>query len=115
MVKVEVSGENPTHDQPEGNDGVRLIGVHEIDAYAFEDGKSHALVVFNYGLHQARQVSVEAPGLKSNPDAKLWRLVSSGPGSRNEDEVQVTVKEERLSGTELELAPCSIAVVEWPE
>ncbi len=42
MVSVEVSGENPTHDQPAGNDGVRLRGVHEIDAYAFQDGKGTA-------------------------------------------------------------------------
>jgi alpha-L-arabinofuranosidase len=115
MVKVEVSGENPTHDQPEGNDGVRLSGVHEIDAYAFHDGKAHGLIVFNYGLHQARRVSIEAAGLNARSNAKVWRLSSAGPGSSNEQEVQVTVKEERLSGTELELAPCSMAAVEWTE
>jgi hypothetical protein len=115
LVKVEVSGENPTHDQPEGNDGFRLNGMHEIDAYGFQDGKWHGLVVFNYGLHQARRVSIDAAGLKSNPDAKLWRLVSHGPGSTNEEQVQVTIKEERLSGTGIELAPCSMAVLEWSE
>jgi alpha-L-arabinofuranosidase len=115
MVKVEVSGENPTHDQPAGNDGVRLNGVHEIDAYGFQDGKSHGLIVFNYGLHAARRISVEAAGLNAGSDAKVWRLVSSGPGSSNEQEVQVTVKEERLKGTELDLAPCSMAAVEWSE
>jgi hypothetical protein len=115
LVKVEVSGENPTHDQLEGNDGVQLKGVHELDAYAFQDGKTHGLIVFNYGLHQSRQLSVEAPGLKSSPNAKLWRLVSSGPGANNEDQVQVTVEEEHFQGTELRLAPCSMAVVEWSE
>ncbi|MGO9335884.1 MAG: hypothetical protein ACLPY1_00085 [Terracidiphilus sp.] len=115
MVRVEVSGENPTHDQPEGNDGVRLNGVHEIDAYGFQDGRVHGLIVFNYGLHQARRISIEAAGLSLNSDAKVWRLVSSGPGSNNEQEVQVTVNEERLSGTELDLAPCSIVAVEWSE
>jgi hypothetical protein len=115
MVKVEVSGENPTHDQPEGNDGVHLSGMHEIDAYGFQDGKTHGLVVFNYGLHAARRVSVEAAGLNANSNAKVWRLVSAGPGSTNEQEFQVTVKEERLNGTELELAPCSMVAVEWSE
>jgi hypothetical protein len=115
MVKVEVSGENPTHDQPEGNDGVRLKGMHEIDAYGFQDGKWHGLVVFNYGLHQARRISVEASGLPANPDVKLWKLVSPAPGATNEEQVQVTVKEERLSGSELTLAPCSMAVIEWSE
>ena len=115
LVKVEVSGENPTHDQPEGNDGVRLKGMHEIDAYGFQDGKWHGLVVFNYGLHQARQISIEASGLLANPDVKLGRLVSPGPGANNEEQVQVTVKEERLSGSNLTLAPCSMAVIEWSE
>lgn len=115
LVRVEMSGENPTHDQPEGNDGVRLNGVYEIDAYGFQDGKSHGLIVFNYGLHQSRRLSVDAPGLNAKTNGKMWRLVSSGPGANNEDQAQVTVKEERLDGTELELAPCSMVVLEWTE
>jgi len=115
LVKVEVSGDDPTHDQPPGNDEVGIKGVHEIDAYGFEDGKSHGLVVFNYGLHQTRRISVEAAGLKSNPNARVWKLVSSGLGSSNEDTVQVTVSEERLNGAELDVAPCSMAVMEWTD
>ncbi len=38
LMRVEVTGEDPTHDQPDGNDGVRLRGMHEIDAYAFPAG-----------------------------------------------------------------------------
>ncbi len=115
MMKVEVSGEDPTRDRPEGNDGVQLQQMHELDAYAFQDGKSHGLIVFNYGLHQTRRISIAAPGLKSGTDGKLWRLASAGPGSSNEEQVEVTVKEGRMNGTELDLAPCSMAVVEWTE
>jgi hypothetical protein len=115
LVKVEISGENPTHDQPAGNDGVHLKAVHEIDAYGFQDGKWHGLILFNYGLHQARQISLEAPGLRSNANVNLWELISPGPGANNENETQVTVRPERFSGTELELAPCSMAVLEWSE
>jgi hypothetical protein len=115
LVKVELSGEDPTHDQPEGNDEVRLNGMHEIDAYAFQEGRSHGLVVFNYGLHQARRISLEAPGLESNPNVRLWRLVSSGPDASNENSVEVTAREERLSGTGLELAPCSMVVLDWTD
>jgi hypothetical protein len=78
-------------------------------------GESRGLVVFNYGLHQSRRISVEAPGLRSNPNVKLWRMVSSGPGSSNEDAAQVTVSEEKLTGAELDLAPCSMAVLEWTD
>ena len=115
LVRVEVTGENPTRDQPEGNDGVRLNGVHELDAYAFQEGKGHGLIVFNYGLHQARRISLEAPGLKSNSNVNLWRIISSGPGATNEEMPQVKVKKERFGGTELTLAPCSMAVLEWQE
>jgi hypothetical protein len=115
LMKVDVSGEDPTHDEPLGNDGVRLKGAHEIDAYAFQEGKWHGLIVFNYGLHQARTLSLEAPGLKANPNVNLWRLVSPGPGANNESEMQVTVNAERFGGTDLELAPCSMAVLDWSE
>ena len=113
MVRVEVSGENPASDQPEGNDGVRLKGFHELDAYAFEEGKGHGLIVFNYGLHQTRRISVEGAGLRSG--AKLWRLVSSGPGANNEGATQVTIREERFGDGELALPACSMAVLEWTE
>jgi hypothetical protein len=113
MVRVEVSGENPTSDVPAGNDGVRLRGFHEMDAYGFEEGRRHGLIVFNYGLHQTRRVSLEGPGLNSG--AKLWRLVSPGPGANNEGMPQVTIREERFGGGELEMPPCSMAVLEWRE
>jgi hypothetical protein len=94
---------------------VHLKAVHEIDAYGFQDGKWHGLILFNYGLHQARQISLEAPGLRSNANVNLWKLISPGPGASNENETQVTVRPERFSGTEIELAPCSMAVLEWSE
>jgi hypothetical protein len=115
MVRVEVMGENPTHDQPPGNDGVNLRGAHELDAYGFQDGKWHGLIVFNYGLHRARRVDVDAPGLAHNAQTHLWRLVSSEPGDTNEETIKVRIEEEHFAGTELTLAPCSMAVLEWQE
>ena len=113
MVRMEVSGDDPTHDVPAGNDGVRLSGFHGMDAYAFEEGRRHGLIVFNYGLHQIRRVSLEGPGLR--PGANLWRLVSPGPGANNEGATQVVIREERFGGGELEMPPCSMAVLEWQE
>jgi hypothetical protein len=115
MVRVEVTGENPTRDQPLGNDGVQLKSVHELDAYAFHQGNSYGLILFNYGLHTARAVSLEAPGINSRSSAKVWRLMHSGPGSSNEIENQVTVSEERIAGSNLSLSPCSMTVIEWQE
>jgi hypothetical protein len=113
MVRVEASGENPTSDLPEGNDGMRLKGFHQLDAYAFEEGKWHGLIVFNYGLRQARRLSLKAPGLKSN--VKLWRIISSGPGASNEAAAEVKIVEEKFGGADLALPPCSMAVLEWQE
>ncbi len=115
MVKVEITGENPTHDQPPGNDGVNLRDAHELDAYGFQDRKWHGLIVFNYGLHSARRIDIDAPGLARNANVHLWRLVSSSPGDTNEETVKVKIEEEHFSGTELTLAPCSMAVLEWQE
>ena len=35
LMHIDVSGENPTHDQPPGNDNVHLNGVHDIDSMPF--------------------------------------------------------------------------------
>jgi hypothetical protein len=115
LVRVETSGENPTHDQAEGNDGVQLGGVHEIDSYAFQDGATHSLIVFNYGIHHSRRIRIEAAGLKAGASGRLWRLVSPSPGANNEDQVQVTLKEERLNGNEIAVGPCSMVAMEWKQ
>ena len=115
LVKVEISGENPTHDQPPGNDGVSLRNVHEIDAYAFQDGPRHSLIIFNYGLHHARRICVEAAGLGHDANATLSRLVSYSPGDTNEETVKVRIEQEHFAGSEIMLAPCSMAVLEWTE
>jgi hypothetical protein len=73
------------------------------------------LIVFNYGLHQARRISIDAAGLSSNGRVTLWRLTSPGPGATNEGTPQVKLKEERFGGGELTLFPCSVAVLEWQE
>lgn len=115
LVRVEIAGQNPTHDQPPGNDGVSLSAVHEIDAYAFEDGKRHSLIVFNYGLHDARRIRVQAAGLAHDPNATLSRLVSASPGDTNEDTNKVRIETGPFTGNEMIVPPCSMAVLEWSE
>ena len=113
LVAVEMSGLQPTHALPAGNDGLRPGPVHELDAYAFQNGRSHSLIVFNYGLTQSRRIRLEAPGL--NHGARLWRLASGSPGDNNEHSEQVAIHAEKMAGQELELSPCSMAVLEWEE
>jgi hypothetical protein len=113
MLRVDVSGENPTHDQPEGNDGVHLKSMHELDAYAFRQGSTYTLVLFNYGLHASREVSFAWPGSGPAVNEKAWRLISPGPGSSNEAAIQVRLREEAITGTHLSLPPCSMMVLEW--
>lgn len=113
LVAVQVSGENPTRSQPPGNDGVHLDDVHEIDAYGFHDGGRYGLVVFNYGLHRARRIRLQGPGLSSASHLAVARLVSPGPGATNEMSGEVTVSSEQIAGDEMVLPPCSMAVVQW--
>jgi hypothetical protein len=94
---------------------VRLKGVHELDAYAFHHANRYGLVLFNYGLHTTRAVTLEAPGINSHSNLKVWRLTNSGPGSSNETTTQVTVREEGITGSNLSLPPCSMSVLEWQE
>jgi len=115
LVRVEVTGADPRRDQPAGNDGVRLSGAHDLDAYAFADGKAHGLILFNYGLHEARRVSLEGAGLGAAGSVNVSRLMSSGPGASNETSAEVTVVEDKLAGRELVLAPCSMTVLRWSE
>ena len=115
LVQVETGGENPTRDQPPGNDGVSLRGMHEIDAYAFQDGRWHSLIVFNYGLHRARRIAVAAPRLARDAHATLTRLVSASPGDTNEETVKVRIEEERLDGSTFSIAPCSMVILHWTE
>ena len=114
LVQVETGGENPVHDQPEGNDGVRLKAVHEIDAYAFQQNGWHGVAIFNYGLHNARRIELEGAGLTPSSQSRIARLVSAGPGDTNEQTGQVRIEEGQLRGTSLVLPPCSMVVVEWP-
>ncbi len=113
LVQVEVSGENPTRDQPEGNDGVHLNGMHEIDAYAFHNGARHGLIVFNYSLHRAHRIDVRGGGLTSSSSLHLAQLLSSGPGDTNEQTQQVRIVQHDGQKPELTLPPCSMTVLQW--
>ncbi len=90
-------------------------GVHELDAYAFHHGQNYGLILFNYGLHTSRAVSLEGPGINSHSNLRIWRLVNSGPESSNESGNQVKVSEEGITGNNLSLPPCSMAVLDWQE
>ena len=115
LVRVEIAGDNPTRIQPPGNDGVSLENAHQIDAYGFQQGKWHSLIVFNFGLHAARRFRIAAQGLLPGAHATLARLVSSAPGDSNEETVKVRIEQQRLTGSEFILAPCSMAVIEWTQ
>jgi len=113
LVQVVRSGEDPTHDQPAGNDGVHLNGMHEIDAYAFHNGARHGMVVFNYSVHASHRIALQGAGLTAGGVVHVAQLVSSSPGDSNEDASKVTVRELILQGREFLLPPCSMAVFEW--
>ena len=113
LLEVDVSGENPTRDQPAGNDGVRLPGMHEIDAYAFRNGARHGLIVFNLSLHQFHRVNVQGTGLTPSSSLHLEQLLSARPGDTNEQTQQVRIIAGDGQKPDLLLPPCSMTVLMW--
>ena len=113
LVQVDLSGENPTRDQPEGNDGVHLNGMHEIDAYAFRNGARYGLIVFNYSLHQAHKVDIEGAGLTASSSLRVAQLLSPGPGATNEQTKRVRIVQHDGQEPSLTLPPCSMTVLQW--
>ena len=115
MVRVELTGANPTRDQLPGNSGVALRAMHEIDAYGFRDGHKAGLVVFNYGLHRSHSIVIDSPGSRFSATASIARLESPSASATNETSEQVRIVSEPLRDNVAVLPPCSMIVVEWPE
>jgi hypothetical protein len=117
LVRVRIEGSDPTHDVPAGNDGVKLAGAHELDAYGFTDrtgGRiSHALVVFNLSVEGAHTVTLA--GVMPGMAVTYQRLWAADPGATNEAETLVLPSSGTTQGGQVVLPACSLSVFEWQE
>lgn len=115
LVRVAWSGEMPTHDVVEGNNGVRLPQMHELDAYGFRSPGERSLVLLNYSLTTARTVVLDDLGLSGNHQVTMERMVSPSPDANNESTALIRIEKVDLSGNSVQLEPCSMVVVRWQE
>jgi hypothetical protein len=115
LVRVALTGADPTRNQPPANDGVQLRDQHLLDAYGFRDGHQVGLIVFNYDLHQSHRMALERAAAAISGGMTVTRLNSSSPSSNNEGVTQVTVQSYASVENEFTLPPCSMTVFEWQE
>ena len=115
MVRVRVTGADPTRDVAAGNDGVQLSGAHDLDAYGFtsrEAGKvRHAMVVFNLSLEKSHTVGIAGP----RGTVEIARMGGDDPAANNEVGEKVTVVREKVPSGGVVLPACSVTVVRWEE
>jgi alpha-L-arabinofuranosidase len=113
MLQIELSGLNPTWDQPLVNT-VQLAGAHYLQSFAFSNGSSVSVIVFN--LHRTAALPVTLSG--ANPLSKtvhVRQLTSARPTDTNETSEAIAIK--TLADFEptraLSLPPCSMTVLTW--
>lgn len=115
MVRTEVRGANPVWNQEKSSNagGVELSGAHEVQSFAFTDGKKHSLIVVNLSRKDARPMRFSGVnGPKGNVTVKTLGAAKITDG--NEKQELVKVKSAAYeAGKTWNAPPYSVTVMEW--
>jgi hypothetical protein len=91
-------------------------------SYAFKDGQTRGLILFNLDTTRAHTVRLQLPGAVRGRTARSWRLAADSIAANNEYETgepQVKIAEETMknftSGSEITLPPHSMLALKWDE
>ena len=109
-------GANPTWRQMPFNGVLNEIDVSFVQSFAFRDGNSYSVILFNLSLDQSQQVRLDLP---SQPESQATRyeLASASIHDDNEDAQNVSIQTWQLADFadqyELTLPPHSINVITW--
>jgi alpha-L-arabinofuranosidase len=109
------TGANPTWNQPLSTDGVVLSGAHEIQSFAFLNGTSHSVVLFNLSVSNSLPVTFSGPNAPSGT-VQVSQLTSANITDDNEtsNTVQTTTTTASISPTvPYNLPPYSMTVLSW--
>lgn len=116
MIATAHSGADPTWIQPPINEITDPIEVPYIQSFAFRDGDSYAIILFNLHLTEAQLVTLNFPTLVDE-SATIHRLRSTNITDSNEEAQNVTITRQIVSNMHqsyaLTLPVHSITVVEW--
>lgn len=111
-------GDNPTYTAPTINEIEFPVSVPFVQSFAYRDGDSYAVVLFNLSLDQEQRVILQPPNTP-DPQAVLHWLDGSDIRANNESSNDVTHKSRQLSdfsqSYEVVLPPHSMQVVEWSD
>ena len=116
MVKTIQRGLNPTWLQQPINGITEEIEVPYLQSFAFRDGDSFAMVLFNLHLTEAQEVALEFP-TEVDRSAILHSIETNNIHNNNEGGQVVNIQTKQLpafeQGYRLRLSPHSVHVVEW--
>ena len=116
MVQTTHTGDDPTWTQDVINGITAPVEVPFVQSFAFREGDSYAVVLFNLNIDDAQTVILDTP---RTPDAQalLHRLYSENIHHNNESAPVINLRTVPLSdfsqSYELILPPHSVTVVEW--
>lgn len=97
MLATNITGYDPTWDQPlSANSKVQLPGAHELQPFAFTDGKEDTLIIFNLSRATPRSLTLAGENAPSGT-VTVKTLTSARITDSNEaaDNVKIAVREEK--------------------
>ncbi len=115
MLQTVQSGANPTWDQTLVN-SVYLNGAHDLQSYAFQNGTSFSLVLFNLSRTSALPVTFNGANAPTGT-VQVQQLTSANPTDTNETSNVVQIASSATTNfndtTGLSLPPYSMTVLTW--
>jgi len=116
MIKTTHSGIKSNWTQTALNGVHSPTTVEHIQSYAFRDGKSYGIVVFNLDLNASQRVRIGLPSKASGP-AKEYVLAAADHRADNEASEQVKITSRSLNRVPTYyytlLEPCSVYALTW--
>ena len=115
-VQTSHTGDDPSWMQAPINGIEQEMEVKQIQSFAFSEGSSHGLVLFNLDLEKSHGVRLSLPDSGSGT-ADHWWIANQDIRAWNEHEIEVRIdhatREEFGDGFEIVLPPHSIHAIRW--
>jgi hypothetical protein len=117
MLTTTLTGANPTWNQKHSdNDNVQIEKAHYLQTFAFSEGTSRSVIVFNLSRSQALLITFSGVGAPSGT-VQLSQLTSKNITDSNEVTSHVAITGTTLNGfnpqTPYSLPPFSMTVFKW--
>ncbi len=117
MIKTVHAGPDPTWEQRKSANGdIQLSQAHDLQSFAFTDGKRCSLILFNLDRRAALSVTFSGPAAPRNL-VHISRLTSANINDTNEDSQKVVTKGDLDRsfdpGKPYSLSPHSMTVLTW--